>query len=173
MTPAEELQFASSMEALWMPDSEIIYSAYELSLNECARLCSCLLSIDFSFLASASNARARECAAQALFEYSSKRQADIFRQSYFMCPLCFDSKSGCVCHSIIICKHVFCQKCISGFFSSVIRDGDLRRLKCPCPGCDAAPLDVEIRSLVDEQDYLRYSTVSCIAFVLRHTSCPP
>jgi hypothetical protein len=136
---------------------------YQATADKAAQLSAHLVALDFSFLASALNTRARECAAQALFEHSRDRQAAVFRDTYFKCSLCFDSKSGSVCHRIILCKHVFCHKCIGGFFSSVIREGELRQLKCPCPGCDVQPLDVELRSLVDEQDYIRHSAALCIA----------
>jgi hypothetical protein len=168
LTPEAAAQFALEMAALWTPAAECLYSVYQATADKAAQLCAHMVALDFSFLASAPNIRARECAAQALSEHSRDRQAAVFRDTYFKCSLCFDSKSGSVCHRIIICKHVFCQKCIGGFFSSVIREGELRQLKCPCPGCDVQPLDVELRSLVDEQDYIRYSAALCVAPICAH-----
>ena len=50
---------------------------------------------------------------------------------------------------------MYCHKCIGGFFSAVIRQGALQQAICPSPGCGAAPLDVELRALLDDQDYAR------------------
>jgi hypothetical protein len=50
---------------------------------------------------------------------------------------------------------MYCHKCIGGFFSAVIRQGALQQAICPSPGCGAAPLDVELRALLDDHDYAR------------------
>ena len=66
------------------------------------------------------------------------------RVRHFLPPLYFGD---------ILC--MYCQKGIGGFFSSVIREGALQQARCPTPGCGAVPLDVELRALLDDEDYAR------------------
>jgi hypothetical protein len=107
LTRDTALRCALEAAAVWTPGCECLYAAHQATSETVARMCAQLVEVDMSLLASVSNIRAREIAAQALFAHSSSRQAEVFQDTFFDCSLCLLSKSGAMSHRLILCKHVY------------------------------------------------------------------
>ena len=107
LTPDTSSRCAVEAAAVWTPGCECLYSAHQAASETVARMSAQPAEVDLSLLASARNIRAREVAAQALFTHSSRRQAEVFQDTFFDCRLCFLSKSGAKSHRLILCKHVY------------------------------------------------------------------
>lgn len=74
-----------------------------------------------------------------LLEFDAKEQRKKFEQETFVCGICLEPKKGSQCHRLLLCSHVFCVKCLQGFFNSCIEEGDVDSVKCAAPGCGKEP----------------------------------
>ncbi len=71
------------------------------------------------------------------------------------CGICFDEIDRSRV-PVTDCKHIFCQECWTQYLEVNIKDGNIKKLKCPDPECDRKVSDKEIEKLVDEQTIRKY-----------------
>jgi len=76
------------------------------------------------------------------YDILSKRKE--FEGERFGCGICLEEKRGGKCWKVSECGHVFCQECLSGYLSSMIREGYIRQASsCPDPECVKARVAAE------------------------------
>ncbi|UZJ51940.1 hypothetical protein CBS101457_001260 [Exobasidium rhododendri] len=81
----------------------------------------------------------------------SKRKE--FEGERFGCGICLEEKRGGKCWKVSECGHVFCQECLSGYLSSMIREGYIRQAAaCPDPECVKTRVASE---KMDDAEHLR------------------
>lgn len=60
----------------------------------------------------------------------------LFEGKRFGCGICLEEKRGGKCFRLSSCAHIFCQECLTGYLSSMIREGYVRQASaCPDPEC--------------------------------------
>lgn len=76
------------------------------------------------------------------YDILSKRKE--FEGERFGCGICLEEKRGGKCWKVSACNHVFCQDCLTGYLSSMIREGNIRQASaCPDPECVKARVIAE------------------------------
>eukprot|EP00039_Didymoeca_costata_P026187 m.15202 g.15202 ORF g.15202 m.15202 type:complete len:450 (+) comp5317_c0_seq1:355-1704(+) len=97
--------------------------------------------------------------ARYLQEYNDVETKRIFDNSTVKCMVCFEEKKGEGCFRFIKCKHEFCKECITGYFETQIKEGDVRNITCLDDSCKSEALPTEIQTLVSPSSYERYDTL--------------
>jgi E3 ubiquitin-protein ligase RNF14 len=71
-----------------------------------------------------------------LVDYDKSTTRRIFEQSTFTCGICLEVLKGSACHQLQHCAHVFCISCLQECYSSAIKEGNIKTVKCLEPGCE-------------------------------------
>lgn len=93
-----------------------------------------------------------------LESYNTHAQDAVFAETSFPCAICLCAHKGRHCVRLE-CTHVFCRPCLSDFWGSCIREGDIGRVGCPDPGCVKAGDEAgegEIVRVVEEEEVKRW-----------------
>lgn len=61
----------------------------------------------------------------------------------FQCPICLEIQKGRRCIQLEGCGHVFCQDCLKDFFSLMIREGTIDKVRCCHESCKGRQTEVE------------------------------
>jgi E3 ubiquitin-protein ligase RNF14 len=72
---------------------------------------------------------------QPLVEFDQLTKRSIFNKGSYYCAICMGTKDGVLCCEMERCGHVFCQKCLQGYYSDAIKDGDVTIVRCLDPSC--------------------------------------
>lgn len=92
-------------------------------------------------------------------EFDVSKQREVFDKTPFPCDICFTEKYGKNCIKFKDCEHVYCDNCLKSYFDIHIKDGNIRALTCPEPGCDSQAFPAQIKNLVSKQDFERYEAL--------------
>ncbi|KAG2160088.1 uncharacterized protein EDB93DRAFT_1113386 [Suillus bovinus] len=89
-----------------------------------------------------------------LESYNTHAQDAAFAETSFSCAICLSAYKGRYCVRLG-CGHVFCRSCLTDFWGSCIREGDIGRVGCADPVCvkaghEAGEEDV-VRVLKEEE----------------------
>ena len=74
--------------------------------------------------------------ARTLVDYDKATTRRIFEKSTFTCDICLEVLKGSACHQLQHCTHVFCISCLQECYSSAIKEGNIKTVKCLEPGCE-------------------------------------
>lgn len=92
-------------------------------------------------------------------EFDIAKQREVFNSTPFPCDICFTEKYGRNCIKFKDCGHVYCDACLKSYFDIHIKDGNVKALTCPDPGCDSQAFPAQIKNLVSAQDFERYEAL--------------
>lgn len=92
-------------------------------------------------------------------EFDVSKQKEVFDNTPFPCDICFNEKYGKNCIKFKDCGHVYCDSCLTSYFDIHIKDGNMKALTCPEPGCDSQAFPAQIKNLVSSQDFERYEAL--------------
>ncbi|KAI5966980.1 uncharacterized protein KGF55_000389 [Candida pseudojiufengensis] len=67
--------------------------------------------------------------------FDKKEKQKEFEARTFTCEICQIENKGLTCTIFEECKHVFCNECLTGFFTSIINEGDINNIHCPEYNC--------------------------------------
>ncbi|KAI5952751.1 hypothetical protein KGF54_003618 [Candida jiufengensis] len=70
-----------------------------------------------------------------ILKLDSKSKTDEFNSQTYTCEICQTENKGLVCTKFEECNHVFCNECLTGFFTSTIQEGDINKIHCPEYNC--------------------------------------
>ncbi|KAG1889377.1 hypothetical protein F4604DRAFT_839128 [Suillus subluteus] len=93
-----------------------------------------------------------------LESYNTHAQDAAFGETSFPCAICLSAHKGRHCVRLA-CTHIFCRSCLSDFWGSSIREGDIGRVGCPDPVCVKAGHEAseeDIARVVDEEEVKRW-----------------
>ncbi|KAG1810105.1 uncharacterized protein HD556DRAFT_1317944 [Suillus plorans] len=93
-----------------------------------------------------------------LESYDTRAQDTAFAETTFPCAICLSSHKGRHCVRLA-CGHVFCRSCLTDFWSSCIREGDIGRVGCPDAVCVKAGQEAgeeDIVRVVEEEEVERW-----------------
>ncbi|CAL8081291.1 unnamed protein product [Orchesella dallaii] len=93
-----------------------------------------------------------------LLMYNDDQIRETFMQSSHTCDICFTLKSGQVCLRFR-CGHVFCQDCVTSFFTTNIAEGNVDNVKCLAYNCKMRPTPELVKLLVKDELYERYDRI--------------
>ena len=110
----------------------------------------------------------------SLQAFSSYRQEELYKNTYFVCVVCMSSHTGSesICFS---CSHSTCKACLKGYFEVQIADGNVHGLKCPEYKCPILATTEQIASVVSEETLKRYDKLvlnSVISSMTDVVFCP-
>lgn len=89
-----------------------------------------------------------------LIKNYDKDQVELkFKNSYFVCNVCFTDKPGTECMKFMPCDHVFCNECMKGYFESQITSGNIKSLICPNDKCTSEASQAQVKF---KKKYLKY-----------------
>ncbi|XP_030216607.1 E3 ubiquitin-protein ligase RNF14 [Gadus morhua] len=91
-----------------------------------------------------------------LLDFDEAQRKKVFDGRVFGCGICFLEKLGAACLCFKECQHVYCRDCMSEYFQIQIRDGNVRCLNCPEPKCSSLATPLQVKQLVDEEQFARY-----------------
>ncbi|XP_021454817.2 E3 ubiquitin-protein ligase RNF14 isoform X1 [Oncorhynchus mykiss] len=89
-----------------------------------------------------------------LLDYDERQRLRVFEGQAYDCGICFMSKLGCSQYRE--CGHIYCNECMSEYFTVQIRDGNVRGLTCPEPECSSTATPSQVKRLVGEELFTRY-----------------
>uniref|UniRef100_A0A4W5RPZ8 RBR-type E3 ubiquitin transferase n=1 Tax=Hucho hucho TaxID=62062 RepID=A0A4W5RPZ8_9TELE len=89
-----------------------------------------------------------------LLDYDERQRLRVFEGQAYDCGICFMSKLGCSQYRE--CGHIYCNECMSEYFTVQIRDGNVRGLTCPEPECSSTATPSQVKQLVGEELFTRY-----------------
>jgi E3 ubiquitin-protein ligase RNF14 len=90
-----------------------------------------------------------------LIKNYDKDQVELkFKNSYFVCKVCFTDNLGNSCIRFSPCSHVFCNECMKGYFESQITSGNIKSLNCPHEKCDSQATQAQVMQLKPGRFYL-------------------
>ena len=104
------------------------------------------------------------------FDHNEKQRQ--FSLNVYACGVCFLEKLGDKCISFYPCSHVYCNDCMSEYFSVKIRDGAVKALTCPFEKCNSQAFPNQVRDLVDADIYDKYekfllqSSLDCMSDII-------
>ena len=90
--------------------------------------------------------------------YNDFKRREQFNKTWFACNICFGNVLGEDC-VIFSCDHKSCKKCITEYFTGLIKEGNVHLLKCPESKCDTQAIPGLIRELVSDELYQRYDNL--------------
>ena len=73
----------------------------------------------------------------SLLDYDKKKEQEVFERSSVQCGVCFTERVGRYCMRFLDCSHAYCKDCLREYFSVQIKDGNVKALNCPDPGCES------------------------------------
>lgn len=93
-----------------------------------------------------------------LLYFNEDQIRETFLQSSHSCDICFTMKIG---HSCVRfrCGHVFCEECVTGFFTTNIVEGNVDQVKCLAFNCKMKPTPELVKQLVGANQYERYDQI--------------
>lgn len=177
-------QWVADSANLWVPGSVCLYEACLMLQQACEKHLSLLQILDFQSIfsatspGSAGSSESYTCETvdgpggapsalssfdhvrHTLVTFDQCRSEEAFKHARFSCPICLETKSGLMCYRFIMCRHVSCRACLSGYFASVIAEGAASSVGCPVTSCRISPLDVELKLLVAPDVYERYERLT-------------
>ena len=95
-----------------------------------------------------------------IIEYDRIKGEEEFRNSYHLCPICFEEKMGGTCIYLNECEHTFCKGCLGGYLSTLIRDCNIKGLKCPDMSCRRPIAPLKLRHLLNDDEYEQFERLS-------------
>lgn len=93
-----------------------------------------------------------------LESYNTHAQDAVFAETSFPCAICLSPHKGRQCVRLA-CDHVFCHSCLTDFWGSCIREGDIGRVGCPDPVCVKAGHEAgeeDVARVVEEEEVTRW-----------------
>jgi E3 ubiquitin-protein ligase RNF14 len=99
------------------------------------------------------------CSSHLIRNYDKDQVELKFKNSYFVCNVCFTDKQGNDCMKFNQCGHVFCNECMKGYFESQITSGNINSLNCPQDKCDSQALQNQVLNLVGIDLFNRYDNL--------------
>lgn len=94
---------------------------------------------------------------------------DPVNKESFDCPICMDEVAPGSGYIFQSCKHSYCGsvwskkdilfiflKCLSGYFSENIMNGNAHIMKCPDPACENKISLADVRFIVDDDMFSKY-----------------
>lgn len=87
-----------------------------------------------------------------LKRYDRDRTVTQFRTETFGCGICLESLKGRDCLQLERCKHVFCQSCLTDYFTVCITEGQVDSVHCPDPDCSQARAKAEAEQAAAADD---------------------
>ncbi len=106
------------------------------------------------------------CSMSILEDYDQNEHDFKFRQSHYMCNVCFVEKSGVVCFRYIPCHHVYCNDCMKEYFEVQINEGKVTSLTCPFDKCESQALPLQVRFLLRPSTTCTLTNTSWVCFPL-------
>ncbi len=170
-------QWAADATNLWTPGSVCIYDVCLMLQQASEQYLSQLHQLDFQSIfpsapcaqvcdeknvsgGAASIENSSDEVRRVLVTFDQRRGEEAFKNTHFSCPICLETKMGPSCYRFIICRHVSCRSCLSGYFESIITEGAASSVGCPVTSCRVPPLDVELKALVVPHVYERYERLT-------------
>lgn len=94
-------------------------------------------------------------------------------QPEFYCDICLENCSTSLIFQMSSCckNHTFCKPCLSGYFTSMVKDGSIQHF-CPGVSCQAAVSSAELKILLDEESFARYERLSQVKQNPMYRECP-
>ncbi|KAJ7993397.1 hypothetical protein DPEC_G00272010 [Dallia pectoralis] len=89
-----------------------------------------------------------------LLEYDEREGQRAFDGQAHDCGICLMSKLGC--SRFKECGHIYCNECMSEFFTVQIEEGNIHGLICPEPDCTSTATPSLVRQLVGLELFTRY-----------------
>ncbi|KAL1023377.1 hypothetical protein UPYG_G00040070 [Umbra pygmaea] len=89
-----------------------------------------------------------------LLDYNEREKQRVFDGQAHDCGICFMSKLGC--SQFRECGHVYCNECMSEFFTIQITEGNVHGLICPEADCSSTATPSQVRQLVGVELFDRY-----------------
>ncbi|XP_055778659.1 E3 ubiquitin-protein ligase RNF14-like isoform X3 [Salvelinus fontinalis] len=89
-----------------------------------------------------------------LLDYDERQRLRVFEGQAYDCGICLMSKLGSSQYRE--CGHIYCNECMSEYFTVQIRDGNVRGLTCPEPECSSTATPSQVKRLVGEELFTRY-----------------
>ncbi|KAL4230632.1 E3 ubiquitin-protein ligase rnf14 [Mactra antiquata] len=91
-----------------------------------------------------------------ILDYNKQEKMNQFERSSYACKVCFSEKAGTYCTVFYDCNHVYCNDCMSDYFTIQIKDGNVRGLECPDDKCESQAHPSQVKKLVSSDLFSKY-----------------
>lgn len=93
-----------------------------------------------------------------LIRYNEDRKIDSFLKSLHTCFICFTEQLG-KNFVRLPCRHIFCGGCMKQYASINVKEGTVKRLKCPDTMCKGSIPPTILKQLLEDHEFIRWETL--------------
>ncbi|KAL0267325.1 UNVERIFIED_CONTAM: hypothetical protein PYX00_009624 [Menopon gallinae] len=94
-----------------------------------------------------------------VINYNAERKKLEFNRTFFTCNICFTTALGIDCTMFENCNHVFCNNCVSSYFTIQINDGAVNQIKCLESKCSSDATPMQVKNIVSPEVFAKYDSL--------------